>query len=164
MATLVAQQGAAFSTGPVPTVDGTVLPESVYTRIRAGTHNRVPVMQGTTRDEYRYFVASAMLRSAFNVTDATSYSSWVSTTFSPLLTGLTAVYPIASYANAGEAAGALGTDVVFACNGRNSALELAQHDPVYSFEFRDRTVERAMIARRVSGERSDMALWHRYTG
>jgi para-nitrobenzyl esterase len=51
------------------------------------------------------------------------------------------VYPLAAYGgNPSVALGAVGTDVVFACNARISARLLSQYVPTYQYEFNDPTV------------------------
>ncbi len=132
-------QATAFPSGPQPINDGRVLTGSVLPIIAAGTHNRVPVLQGTTRDEWRYFAASSELSSGVAL-NSTTYPLAVTGLFgAPTANALLPLYPVANYANAAEAYGALGTDAIFACNGRNSSLELSQHASVYTYEFRDRT-------------------------
>lgn len=138
VAQLLAAQATAYPSGPQPIADGRVLTASTGATIAAGTHNRVPVMQGSTRDEWRYFVASTELRSGVPLNDST-YPAAV-TSLNAGMTGLDALYPSSVYGGSASLAfGALGTDVIFACPARNSSLELQQHATVYAFQFRDRT-------------------------
>ncbi len=147
---LLAAQATVYPSGPVPSVDGAVLTANVRTTISAGTHNRVPMIEGTTRDEWRLFVAlDELAPGAVPLADNAAHIAKVTAllggalnpaagpTATALVTGL---YPTPPYPDASTAYGALGTDLVFACNGRIAALELQQHAPVYAYEFRDRTV------------------------
>jgi len=154
---LLAAQTTAYPSGPVPPVDGSVLTTNVRTTIAAGTHNRVPMIEGTTRDEWRLFVALdeyaaggvALADNAAHIAKVTALlggalNPAAGPTATALVNGLystPSIYPSASLAY-----GALGTDMVFACNGRIAALELQQHAPVYAYEFRDRTAPTALPA------------------
>ena len=46
-------------------------------------------------------------------------------------------YPLAAYPSPSVALGAIGTDVVFACNARLSSRLLSQYVPTYQYEFND---------------------------
>lgn len=151
---LMAAQATAYPSGPVPSVDGVVLTQDVRTTIAAGTHNRVPVIEGTTRDEWRLFAAldefsanpaapaRLLNNDADHIAKVTSLlGGALNPAAGPTATFMvTNVYPSAAYGGDTPIAyGALGTDMIFACNGRIAALELQQHRPVYAYEFRDRT-------------------------
>lgn len=134
---LLAAQATAYPSGPVPTVDGRVLTAPVRDTFAAGTQAAVPVMQGTTHDEWRLFVAQAELATGTPLT-AEAYLPTVNATLGPLVASAAPLYPVTAYANPSEALGALGTDAVFACNGRTSARLLsASGAAVYSYEFND---------------------------
>ena len=58
------QLATAFTTAnssPVPSVDGKVLPKSIKATFVAGENNKVPLVNGSTQDEWSYFVASREL-------------------------------------------------------------------------------------------------------
>lgn len=158
VASLLTAQSAAWPSGPVPTVDGAVLPGSVLARLSAGTYNRVPLIQGATRDEWRLFVAldevtaptmaKPYLGAAIN---AGNYETAITGTFpflaaAPFPAGFpatlaTAVYNPALFGgNHSVALGALGTDLLFACNSRWSAKLQEANASVYVYEFADDTV------------------------
>lgn len=147
---LLGAQMTAYPRGPVPSVDGQVLDASVRTKVWAGTQHAVPVIQGTTRDEYRLFAALNELGGAAPLT---------ADTLPAAIEGLGLPAPTAAFLasmpynpalfdnNASFAFGALGTDLVFACNGLNAARRLSGHgQAVYSYEFRDRTVPEVLPA------------------
>ncbi len=158
VSTLLTAQATAWPSGPIPTVDGAVLPGSVYSRIAAGTYNRVPLIQGATRDEWRLFVAldevspptmaKPYLGAALN---AGNYETAIAGTFpylaaAPFPAGFvntlaTTAYNPALYGNNHSVAlGALGTDLLFACNSRLSAKLQEANASVYVYEFADDTV------------------------
>lgn len=160
---LLAAQATVYPSGPVPPVDGVVLTQDVKTTIAAGTHNKVPMIEGTTRDEWRLFAALDEYVAAISATPPTAIAavlntdadviSKVSTLLGAPLNPYAAAtatamvngyYPAASYANAATSYAALGTDMIFSCSGRIAALELQQHRPVYAYEFRDRTAPAAL--------------------
>ncbi len=138
---VLAAQTATFPQGPIPHVDKTVLPAAVRDTIVARNHHKVPVLQGTTRDEWRLFVAQGELLTGAPVTEATYVPTIMATLLFPqqlATTMATAVYPPAAYGgSASLALGALGTDAVFACSGRVAAKLLSAAAPVYSYEFAD---------------------------
>lgn len=147
---LLGAQMTAYPRGPVPSIDGRVLDASVRHKIWAGTQHPMPVLQGSTRDEYRLFAALSELGGAAPLTPETLPAA---------ITGLGLPAPIASILasgtyhpalfadNASFAFGALGTDLVFACNGLNVARRLSGHgQSVYAYEFRDRTAPEVLPA------------------
>lgn len=141
---LLTLQADAWPSGPIPSVDGVVLDASVKSKLLAGTYNEVPVLQGTTGDEWRLFVALDELGRG-SALAAVDYPAAITETFpylaaqAPALAA--AVYPIAAYGNSPSIAlGAIGTDLLFACNSRvSSKAQAAAGNNVYSYEFNDRT-------------------------
>jgi para-nitrobenzyl esterase len=148
VATLLTAQAAAWPSGPIPSVDGTVLATSVKASLAAQTYNKVPVIQGSTRDEWRLFVALDELGRGSALTSA-NYAAQITTTF-PYLAAQAAglavgVYPPSAFDGSPSLAlGALGTDLLFSCNARvSSKLQKAAGQNVYSYEFNDRTASAA---------------------
>jgi para-nitrobenzyl esterase len=139
VATLLANQ----STNPaayLPRVDGSILPLSIGAAFASGQFNRVPVIEGSTHDEFRLFVATLFELRGIPVNAAT-YPSLISAVLgvSPAVAQslATFVYPLAAYPSAAVALGALGTDAVFACNSRVAARSLARYVPTWVYEFND---------------------------
>nr|AIT56390.1 esterase LC-Est4 [uncultured bacterium] len=134
--TLLANQGSG---GFVPNVDGKVLPQTIRDALASGQFNQVPVMQGANHDEWRLFVALQHDLVGNPVTPA-NYVDAIAALGIPTPTAafLAAnVYPLAAYPSPAIALGALGTDLVFACNARTSVRLLAAHVPTYAYEFND---------------------------
>lgn len=152
----------AAQASPVPTVDGRVLPKTIKATFVAGENNKVPLVNGTNEDEYTLFLAISELgrRAAAtppnndpnNTTFSLSAAAYPAT--AAALAGGTGVpaaaltgtyYPLANYGTNAAlqpslAASALGTDVIFACNGLNvSRRAQTQGTPTWMYEFRDQT-------------------------
>jgi para-nitrobenzyl esterase len=124
-----------------PTIDGHVLHTSVREAFSSGRFNRVPVIEGSTHDEFTIFIYLAV----------ETMLGPVSPTFYPIVLGILLPsigssatvadvmneYPLTDYPTAGEALSAVGTDAVFACPGREAARVLSQHVPTHAYEFND---------------------------
>jgi para-nitrobenzyl esterase len=126
----------------LPNVDGNVLPESPKDAFDSGQFNRVPVIEGSTHDEFSIF-AALNIEFVFGV---------VPPAFYPIVVGLLlsstgqhadpgavlAQYPITNYGNSvGVAVTAIGTDALFACPARRATESLSQFVPTYAYEFND---------------------------
>lgn len=138
VATLLANQ----STNPaayLPKVDGSILPLSVGAAFASGQFNRVPVIEGSTHDEFRLFVATLFVFKGIPVNAATYPSLIAAVLGVPLATAnvIASFYPLAAYSSPEVALSAVGTDAVFACNSRVAARLLAQYVPVWAYEFND---------------------------
>jgi len=136
-----------YPSGPIPSVDGSVLKTSVAAAFTAGTQAKVPVIQGSTRDEWRLFVAAKELDDK-KALDATTFASYVSDNLggAQVLALANAFYPIAKYGNSHSlTAGALGTDLVFSCNSRLATRMLtAGGNSVFAYEFNDPTAPQTL--------------------
>jgi para-nitrobenzyl esterase len=135
VANLLARQG----TGYQPNVDGQILPRSIGTALAAGEFARVPVVNGTTRDEWRLFVGVSELGGA--PVTAANYQARISATLgvpAPVAAVIAARYPLTDYPSPAEALGAVGTDAIFACPGRTVSEATSRFVPTYSYEFGDR--------------------------
>jgi para-nitrobenzyl esterase len=126
----------------VPNLDGFVLPRTVLAALSTGQFNRVPVIEGSNHDEWRLFVAQTEAVTGMPLTAAGYIPAIAATLGVPLgfAAFVAAEYPLAAYPSPSVALGAVGTDVVFACNARISARALSQFVPTYQYEFNDPTV------------------------
>ena len=135
--------------GVYPFVDGTVLPLPPGAAFFSGQFNRVPVVTGSNRDEWRLYVAIGYDYAGNPLTDA-GYPQAVADFALLPVTDPTVqllvnfLYPLSNYppppglvSGAPFALGALGTAAFFACPARNAALLLSQHVPTYAYEFND---------------------------
>lgn len=131
---VLASQGSAN-----PVVDGFVLPRTFASALESGKFNRVPVLQGSTRDEGRQFVA-LNFELPFGPITPDLYPVFVAAILGLDEAGaapLVAEYPADAYPTPGEALSALLTDGFFACPARRSELLLSTYVPTYAYEFND---------------------------
>jgi para-nitrobenzyl esterase len=130
---------AAYSGGASLTVDGTVLTQSLRAAIQSGQFNRVPVMNGTNRDEMTWFVGLTEL-ATHHVLTAADYSNTVAATYGATNAPLVlAQYPLADYGSPSSAFSAAETSSIMACPAYAGDRWLSQYVPTYAFEFADET-------------------------
>lgn len=122
--------------GPVTGTAG--LPTDPVEAIDDGKAARVPVMIGTTRDEWTLFVALQYLRgdTAYTPVD---YPRLLADTFGKDAAAVAEHYPLTAYPSVPLAYAATVTDGMFACPGDRMAHALARDDDVFYYEFNDRT-------------------------
>jgi para-nitrobenzyl esterase len=135
--TFFAVQGGG---GFVPNLDNHVLTQTMQQAFASGDFNQVPVLEGSTHDEWRLFVALNQELVSGPLTPAQYPGAIASTLFIPLPAATaiaTFVYPLAAYPSPSVALGAVGTDAIFACNARIAAGLLSQHVPTFAYEFND---------------------------
>src|SRR5215467_7235848 len=124
----------------VPNLDGFVLPRTVRSAFTTGQFNRVPVVEGSNHDEWRLFVAQTEATTGTPLTPAGYIPAIAATLGVPASTATfigTVVYPLNAYPSPSVALGAIGTDVVFACNARRSSRWLSSYVPTFQYEFND---------------------------
>jgi para-nitrobenzyl esterase len=126
-----------------PNVDGNVLPRTIKSALESGQFNRVPVIEGSTHDEFSIFVA---LNIGLGPLPASLYPQIVGILMSALgfhvdPAAVLAEYPLSDYQqNVGRALTAIGTDSVFSCPGRRAARSLSAFVPTHAYEFNDPNV------------------------
>ena len=123
-------------TGPV---FGTpALPEDPVGQIEAGAAAEVPVLIGTTRDEFTLFMALQHLRDG-RVPGPADYPALLADTFGPHAAAVGAHYPVQNFrGDAALAYSAAVTDSYFSCLADRLGDALAKAAPVYAYEFDDR--------------------------
>jgi para-nitrobenzyl esterase len=129
-----------------PTAGGPVLPVDPAEAVTTGRVHRVPVLVGSTRDEYRGQIwgmeRSDMLCASEQPKPCglswTQFLEQVTAAFGAGTPAVLARYPRAAYATASEALGAVMTDAGYARPIHDTALALARHMPTYAYEFADR--------------------------
>jgi para-nitrobenzyl esterase len=135
---LAGQPSGLQTTSPV--IDGVVLPLPLRDAFDTGAFNRVPVIEGSNRDEMTLFVAGLFDLRGIPVT-ADNYHAAISGLLgvgagaAPLLASR---YPVDDYPTPAEALSALGTDAAFACNALAADRRLSKWVPTYAYEFDDR--------------------------
>ena len=129
----------------VPNVDNNIMPTSPSTAFQNGQFNRVPVIEGSTHDEFTIFtklfvepLLGGPVPDAFYPIVVPLFAS----TLGLHATGpeILAEYPLSNYVNAGAAISAIGTDAVFACSGRRTARALSQYVQTRAYDLDDPNV------------------------
>jgi para-nitrobenzyl esterase len=101
---------------------------------------RVPVLIGTTRDEFTLFVGMQYVREGVRYTPE-DYPRLLATTFGPHAAAVAERYPLRAYPSVPLAYSAAVTDGVFSCVGDRLARALSGGPngvPTYFYEFNDR--------------------------
>lgn len=127
--------GSDELTGPV--TGTTVLPVAPLTAFGSGNRARVPVLMGTTRDEFTLFTALRYLREGERFTPD-EYPALLAETFGAAAPEVAARYPTDRYGGVAQAYSTAVTDGEFACVANRMADALVRTDPVYTYEFNDR--------------------------
>ncbi len=120
-----------------PVTGTAALPSDPVTEFGAGRAARVPVLMGTTRDEWTLFVALQRIRDGTDYTPE-DYPRLLAGTFGQDASAVARRYPLTAFPNVALAYAATVTDGVFACAGLRWAGELARAAGVYFYEFNDR--------------------------
>jgi para-nitrobenzyl esterase len=114
-----------------PSVDGTLLPAAPIDQIRAGQHNRVPVVIGANADETGQDVP-------LTFSDA-QYDAFLTATFQTpaVRAAVASLYSAASFGSSRKAYVALTSDLKFICPSGTMARTLvaAQSEPVFRYFF-----------------------------
>ncbi|WP_048471646.1 carboxylesterase/lipase family protein [Mycolicibacterium chlorophenolicum] len=121
-------------TGPVT---GTAaLPRDPMSTIGSAGAQQVPVLMGTTRDEFTLFVGMQYVREGVRYTPQ-DYPRLLADAFGHNAPAVAQRYPLAAYPSVPLAYSAAVTDGVFSCIGDRLARALTG-GPVYFYEFNDR--------------------------
>ena len=124
--------GTNILTGPVTGTER--LPVAPATAATQSRTIRVPMLIGTTADEFTLFVALSYLRNH----RLAPYRTLLEDTFGAQASTIAARYPLSKYdGSVGLAYAATVTDGVFACPVETMATGLARRAPVYAYEFND---------------------------
>jgi para-nitrobenzyl esterase len=135
VSTILANEDTA---GYTPNINSQVLPETLRTAFATGSFNRVPIINGTNRDEWRLFVALSEL--AGSPVTASNYQSMISTTLgvpAAVATVIAAKYPLSAFPSPSVALGAVGTDAIFACPALTIDQSVSHFVPTFGYEFSD---------------------------
>ncbi|MFD8020671.1 carboxylesterase/lipase family protein [Streptomyces lavendulae] len=113
-----------------------LLPLEPRRALEAGRFHRVPVMQGTTLDEMRLFVAQTL--AAHPVDGERAYRERLSASFGGSAPAVAAAYPSAAFPTAALAWASALSDASFTCPALRDGRALARHVPTYGYLFGDR--------------------------
>jgi para-nitrobenzyl esterase len=135
VSTILANENTA---GYTPNINSEVLPQTLKTAFATGDFNRVPIINGTNRDEWRLFVALSELEG--NPVTASNYQSMISSTLgvpAAVAAVIAAKYPLNAFPSPSIALGAVGTDAIFACPALAIDQSVSQFVPTFAYEFND---------------------------
>ncbi len=120
-----------------PVVGTPVLPVEPVAAISAGHGRPVPLLVGSTRDEFTFFMALRYLRLG-TVPAPAEYPGLLAEAFGPRAGAVAAHYPLDRFGGSVAAAySAAVTDAYFSCVGERMAVGQAAVAPVYAYEFAD---------------------------
>jgi para-nitrobenzyl esterase len=125
--------------GYVPDVDGRVITEAPRTALADGRFAHVPVVIGTTHDEWRLQLGVALLTGSPQVT-AANYTSWIAVALhvsAQAAAVIAARYPVSAYPSPDIALATAVTDGGYSCSMLSAADALARYVPVHAYEFND---------------------------
>jgi para-nitrobenzyl esterase len=128
----------AFRSGQTGTiVDGTIIPQPIETAFATGQFNRVPIINGTNRDEFTFFIPVPDFGGG--EVQAGTYPARVAATFGANAPAVLTHYPLSNFGSASEALAAAISDQLIACPARQLDRVLSKFVPVFAYEFADRT-------------------------
>jgi para-nitrobenzyl esterase len=113
-----------------------VLPDDPGTALREGRFHRVPVLAGSTHDEHRLFVGLFRVLAGQPVT-ADQYPALLAKAFGEEAGQVQARYPLSAYPSPAVAWATVLTDRMWARSTLALHQLLAEHVPVYAYEFAD---------------------------
>ncbi|MFJ4199463.1 carboxylesterase/lipase family protein [Streptomyces sviceus] len=126
-----------YGLGSGPTVGGGTLPVSPEQAFATGHFHRVPVIQGTTRDEHHLFTAAVEAVTGETTTDA-GYRQEIQALFTPAdAARVLARYPADRFRSPGEALSTVVTDWAWGCTALDRDRTLDRQVPTYAYEFDD---------------------------
>jgi len=119
--------------------DGYTLNMNYREAFETGRFNRVPILNGVNRDEYRWFTALSEVNSGHVVT-ADEYSERLEAVFGvEAAPSVERLYPLHKYGSPSEAlSAAVGDGNFVICGSRNLNQAASKYVPVYGYEFTDR--------------------------
>ncbi|MGW6685263.1 carboxylesterase/lipase family protein [Streptomyces sp. NPDC054961] len=113
-----------------------LLPTEPRLALERGKFHRVPVVQGSNRDEMRLFLAQTL--TAYPVPDARAYRTRLRASFGGAAGRIEAVYPVTAYPTPALGFAAALSDASFVCPQLRDSRALARHVPTYDYRFADR--------------------------
>jgi para-nitrobenzyl esterase len=145
VATILNDQGTSGYTPGV--IDGQVLKQSIGSALASGHFNRVPIINGTNRDEERLFVALNLSVNSGHTTTlqdppvtAANYQATIASTLgvsAAAASVIAAQYPLSAYSSPPVAFSALDTDQNFACPALQVDGWTSRFVPTFAYEFND---------------------------
>ncbi|MCY0929882.1 carboxylesterase family protein [Streptomyces sp. H27-H1] len=113
-----------------------LLPTEPRRALERGEFHRVPVVQGSARDEMRIFLGQTL--AAYPVPDPQAYRSRLRAAFGARAGLVEAAYPVSAHPTPALAFAAVLSDASFVCPQLRDSRSLARHVPTYDYGFDDR--------------------------
>ena len=110
------------------------VPADLQSTLESGAFNRVPLINGTNHDEWRWPIARTELRTGTPLA-ASQYAEALRSFFGDLAPEVEAEYALRSFGSPSEALAAAETDAYFSCGALRNDLALAQFVDLYGYEF-----------------------------
>jgi para-nitrobenzyl esterase len=131
-----------LASGWIPSIDGKLITTGIGAAYKAGTYQKVPIIEGSNHDEYRMFVALNELSPpdapAGPLTTDKYEASMKSVLGDAGGSALAPLYPPSAYNNnPGIAQATACTDVIFACPMLRATQTLSLGGSVFAYEFND---------------------------
>jgi para-nitrobenzyl esterase len=135
-----------------PVIDGHVMPKQAYEAFRDGSFNKVPVINGSNRDEGTLFIALGKPLPAQYYAAAVAPFASVGSLAQPAANRTDApreiltAYPISHFQSPSQGLAAVLGDAIFSCPIETTGELLSGSVPVYQYEFNDRHAPLTFIA------------------
>jgi para-nitrobenzyl esterase len=123
-----------------PVVDGHLIPSQPADAIAAGHLNKVPIINGSNRDEGTLFAAFGG-----KALSAQEFTAAMQSRFGGNAQRVLAAYPLADYPSPTQASAAGFGDVIFSCPILKAGKLLSAWVPVYQYEFDDRNAPNVFV-------------------
>lgn len=121
-----------------PNVDGAVIPQAPATAISQGKYNKVPVIEGTNRNEGTLFVLLAVFATGSAIRlNAFTYAAALSGIFGSNAGRVQRQYPVSARNSADTQLAAVLTDWGFSCAAHTTDGLLTANTPTFAYEFSD---------------------------
>ncbi len=117
-------------------IGGAAVQKPLDPMLREGTFNRVPIINGTNHDEWRWPAARAELRSGKPIT-VDRYAGELTNFFGEAAPKVANEYPASRFNSPTEALAAAETDAYFSCGALRNDQWMAHYVPVFGYEFND---------------------------
>jgi para-nitrobenzyl esterase len=115
-------------------VGGQTVPEPLEQAFRSGRFNKVPLINGTNHDEWRWPAARVELRSGKPLAPG-QYLAALTDFFGDAGAKVESEYPLSRFGSPSEALAAAETDAYFSCTAVRNDATLSKSAPVYGYEF-----------------------------
>lgn len=115
---------------------GDLLPTEPRRALERGEFARVPVVQGSNRDEMRIFLGQTL--PGYPVPDPQGYRARLRASFGDSAARIEAAYPVAAYPAPSLAFAAVLSDAAFLCPQLRDSRALLRHVATYDYRFDDR--------------------------